>query len=57
TKRGKETAVVVSVEEWRRAAGADEPTLKDLLTADDRRTVIKVPPRGRLLHRPLTRVA
>ncbi|MDR1430971.1 MAG: type II toxin-antitoxin system Phd/YefM family antitoxin [Propionibacteriaceae bacterium] len=37
TKRGKETAVVVSTEEWHLMRKAPEPTLKQLLTTDQRR--------------------
>ncbi len=38
TKRGAETAVVVSIDEWRRLQQRDRPTLKQLLLSDSART-------------------
>ena len=58
TKRGRETAVVVSIEEWRRLqAGVRRPSLKDLLLSDDARTDALVPERGRARRRPVSPVA
>jgi hypothetical protein len=51
TKRGAETAVLVSVEEWRRLKEQSRPTLKDLLLADEPRFDMELPPRGRLRWR------
>jgi prevent-host-death family protein len=50
TRRGVETAVLVSVEEWRHMQKAARPTLKDLLLVDAPRAAIPVPPRGRRLR-------
>lgn len=51
TKRGVETSVVLSVEEWRRLnKSADgttrRPSLKELLLTDPRRFELDIPPRG-----------
>ena len=46
TKRGTETAVVLSVAEWRRLARSARPTLKQLLLADEPRSERLAPPRG-----------
>ncbi len=37
TRRGVETAVLVSIEEWRRLNGALDPPSKDVLLADEPR--------------------
>jgi antitoxin Phd len=47
TRRGVETAVMVSADQWRRVAGAGKPTLKDLLLSDAARGALCVPPRRR----------
>src|SRR5258707_4091321 len=47
TRRGLETAVVVSIEEWRRLNDA-RPTLKDVLLGAQPRFDIPVPKRGKL---------
>jgi prevent-host-death family protein len=47
TRRGKEAAVVVSVEAWRDMEKRARPTLKDLLLSDEARTDDLVPPRIR----------
>lgn len=52
TRRGIETAVVVSFEEWRRLQETGRPTLKDLLLAENPRFSIPIPRRGRLKSRP-----
>jgi antitoxin Phd len=46
TKRGKEAAVLVPVEEWRRLSASARPSLKQLLLDDAGRTDLLVPPRG-----------
>lgn len=46
TKRGAETAVLVSVAEWRRLHGAAKPSFKELLLSDAARTEYLVPQRG-----------
>jgi antitoxin Phd len=51
TKRGAETAVLVSVEEWRRLKEQSRPTLKELLLSDEARFDIDLPERGRLRRR------
>lgn len=54
TRRGVETAVLVPIETWRRVAGADKPSLKDLLLSPEARTDDLVPPRGGLKRRQTT---
>lgn len=45
TKRGVETAVLVSIEEWRRLERMTRPDLKELLLASEPRTDQLTPPR------------
>lgn len=45
TKRGVETAVLVSIEEWRRLERMTRPDLKALLLASEPRTDQLTPPR------------
>lgn len=52
TRRGIETAVVVSFEEWRRLRENSRPTLKEVLLAENPRFSIPIPRRGRLKSRP-----
>jgi antitoxin Phd len=47
TRRGVETAVLVSIDEWRRLNGSARPSLKDLLLADQPRFDIPLPKRGK----------
>jgi antitoxin Phd len=52
TKRGIETAVLVSVTEWNRLKfEKEQPTLKELLLAPAPRAALKIPKRSRLRHR------
>ncbi|MFC3229426.1 type II toxin-antitoxin system Phd/YefM family antitoxin [Marinibaculum pumilum] len=51
TKRGTETAVLVSAQEWRRLQAAAQPDLKALLLSDAGRIDLPVPRRGRLRRR------
>jgi antitoxin Phd len=51
TKRGVETAVLVSIKEWRRLQASARPSLKDLLLADSPRLDLPLPPRGKLRFR------
>lgn len=46
TKRGAETAVLVSMTEWKRLAPSARPSLKQLLLAREARTEALIPPRG-----------
>jgi antitoxin Phd len=51
TRRGKEEAVLVRIDEWRRLQDA-RPTLKDLLLADSPRIEdMMIPKRGQLRRR------
>ena len=45
TKRGKEAAVLVPVDEWRRLEKRARPDLKELLLAPQARTEALTPPR------------
>lgn len=51
TKRGADTAVLVSVDEWQRLQAAARPSLKQLLLADSPRTELALPTRGRARRR------
>ncbi|MFT3889611.1 MAG: type II toxin-antitoxin system Phd/YefM family antitoxin [Arachnia sp.] len=46
TKRGRETAVLVPIEEWRRLQRDSRPSLKQLLLSDRARFDELVPERG-----------
>ena len=52
TRRGLDTAVVVSVEEWRRLNEASRPTLKEVLLGPGPRFNLPLPPRGKSKSRP-----
>jgi hypothetical protein len=52
TRRGIDTAVVVSVKEWRRLSEASRPTLKEVLLGPGPRFTIPLPPRGKGKSRP-----
>ena len=52
TKRGKETAVLLSAEEWRNLEARARPSLKDLLLGDEARTNDLIPQRRKLKLRP-----
>ncbi len=51
TKRGVETAVLVSIEQWRRMERKAKPDLKELLLAPAPRTETLTPPRPKLRSR------
>ena len=51
TLRGVETAVLVTVQEWRSLRARARPTLKALLLAPDARGELNLQPRGRLRRR------
>ena len=51
TRRGVETAVLVSLEEWQRMKRRAGRNLKDLLLAAEARTEHLTPPRGEHRHR------
>jgi antitoxin Phd len=46
TRRGIDTAVVVSMEEWRKRNPVESPTWKDILLGDGPRFDIPIPKRG-----------
>ena len=52
TRRGLDTAVVVSVEEWRRLNEASRPTLKEVLLGPGPRFDLPLPRRGKAKSRP-----
>ena len=51
TKRGVETAVLLSIEQWRRLEKLTKPSLKELLLAPEARTDALTPPRGQYHRR------
>ena len=51
TRRGQETAVLVSVEEWRRLKQAARAGLKEMLLDGDNRFELALPERGHLRSR------
>jgi antitoxin Phd len=51
TLRGVETAVLITVEEWRSLRERARQSLKELLLAPHARDELAVPPRGRLRRR------
>ena len=52
TKHGKETAVLVPIEQWRRLERVAKPSLKAFLLAPEARTEALTPPRRKLCLRP-----
>lgn len=46
TRRGAETAVIVTIAEWKRLNNDAPPSLKDLLLSDLGRTDLELPKRG-----------
>ena len=52
TRHGRETAVVVPAQEWRRLTTLDRPGIKSLLLASEPRADLDVPERGKLRRRP-----
>lgn len=51
TRRGVETAVLVSVAEWKRLRQAARPSLKELLLSASARSNLPLPVRGRVKRR------
>ncbi|MDE0446897.1 MAG: type II toxin-antitoxin system Phd/YefM family antitoxin [Spirochaetaceae bacterium] len=51
TKRGVETAVLVSIDQWRRLERRTVPDIKKWLLAPDARTEMLTPPRSPQGHR------
>lgn len=51
TRRGVETAVLVSVAEWKRLRKAVRPSLKELLLSASARSNLALPVRGRARRR------
>ena len=56
TRRGEQTAVLVSLPEWQRLCHAARPSLKALLLTDSVRTDLPVPRRGGGRRRPPPRL-
>ena len=57
TKRGKETAVLVPIEQWRKLEKLEKPSLKAFLLAPEPRTEALTPPRRKLRLRPASNLA
>ena len=55
TRRGIDTAVVVSFEEWRRLKETSRPTLKEVLLGEGPRFSLPLPRRGKVKSRPTVR--
>lgn len=53
TRRGKETAVLVPIEDWQRLCQSARPSLKELLTTDIARAQLEMPQRGQGKRRPV----
>jgi antitoxin Phd len=53
TRRGVETAVLVTIEEWQRLQRAARPSLKEWLLAPEPRCDDLIPQRGNLRRRPV----
>ena len=51
TKRGVETAVLVSIHEWRRIQAASRPGLRELLLTNFARVGLNIPARGLVRRR------
>ena len=51
TRRGIDTAVVVSIEEWRKLDKENGPTWKDILLGEGPRFELPLPKRGRIHSR------
>ena len=51
TRRGVETAVLLSIEQWRQLKTMARPDLKELLLASEARTEDLTPPRRQYRHR------
>lgn len=51
TKRGKEAAVLLSFEEWKRLVESARPSLKSLLLSDHSRFEMELPVRGQSKRR------
>jgi antitoxin Phd len=56
TRRGIDTAVVVSFEEWRRLKETSRPTLKEVLLGKGPRFSLPLPRRGKVKNRPTVRL-
>ncbi|KOR29155.1 prevent-host-death protein [Achromatium sp. WMS3] len=51
TRRGNETAVLITVDAWKRLQASAIPSLKQLLLADDARDDLLIPSRGNAQRR------
>lgn len=56
TRRGEETAVLVSITEWNRLHHHARATLKNLLLSDDNRVDFEIPARGKAKRRPVAMI-
>jgi prevent-host-death family protein len=53
TRRGVETAVLVSIDEWKRLRNSTRPSIKDILLDPKGPHDLYIPPRRRLRLRPV----
>jgi len=53
SRRGKEVAVLIPVEDWRRLQLAARPSLKQLLLSDEARAELPLPARGKAKRRKI----
>lgn len=53
TRRGIETAVLITVAEWKHLQNEAGPSLKTLLLSDNNRFDLEIPPRGSAKRRPI----
>lgn len=51
SRRGADSAVLVSIDEWRRMERASRPSAKEVLLSDRARGELNIPARGALRHR------
>lgn len=56
-RSGKDAAVIVPIEQWRRMTETARPGLKELLLGPGPRFELELPPRGRLKRRPARAMA
>lgn len=55
TRYGRDAAVLVPIEQWRRLHGTPTQSLKDLLLIEEARGDLRIPGRGRYPRRPAPR--
>jgi len=54
TRRGVDTAVIISIEEWHKLNKEGQPTWKDVLLGDGPRFTLPLPKRGKVQSRKPT---